>query len=218
LNEQRELLAAVSHEVRSPLARMRISTELLRDNPEDARALSAIESEVFEIDTLIGKLLASSRLDFGSLTRTSLLARDLATRALERQKLPPELFEDESEGAKLSCDPTLVARALDNLLDNAQEHGRGLSRLTLRRARAGEHPHPEQALVFEASDHGPGFEAHALTRAFEAFYRPPQPDTKRRASLGLGLSLVERIARAHGGRAWAENLPGSGARVSFSVG
>jgi two-component system OmpR family sensor kinase len=218
LNEQRELLAAVSHEVRSPLARMRVSTELLRSNPEDVRALTAIESEVSEIDALVGKLLASSRLDFGSLSRTSLAARDLAERALQRHHLAPELLDDRSEGKKLSCDPTLVARALDNLLDNAEEHGKGLSRLVLRRAQAGEHPHPLEALVFEVSDRGAGFEAQTLSRAFEAFYRPPRPDAERRASLGLGLALVQRIAAAHGGRAWAENQPDGGARVSFSVG
>lgn len=218
LNEQRELLAAVSHEVRSPLARMRVSTELLRGNPEDVRALGAIESEVAEIDTLVGKLLASSRLDFGSLSRASLDAHDLATRALERHHLPAAALEDQSDGAKLSCDPTLVARALDNLLDNAEEHGQGLSRLLLRRARAGEHHSPERALVFEVWDRGAGFDPQALSRVFEAFYRPPRPEAERRASLGLGLALVQRIAAAHGGRAWAENQAAGGARVSFSVG
>lgn len=218
LNEQRELLAAVSHEVRSPLARMRISTELLRDNPEDTRALTAIESEVAEIDTLVGKLLASSRLDFGSLTRAALVAQKLAVTALERHQLPLSLLDDESEEAKFSCDPTLVARALDNLLDNAQEHGKGLTRLVVRRARDGEHEDPENALVFEVWDRGAGFEAQALSRAFEAFYRSPRPSAESRASLGLGLALVQRIAAAHGGRAWAENHADGGARVSFSAG
>lgn len=218
LSEQRELLAAVSHEVRSPLARMRISTELLRDNPEDARALTAIESEVAEIDTLVGKLLASSRLDFGSLARASLIGQQLATTALARRHLPLSLLDDQSAEAKVSCDPTLVARALDNLLDNAEEHGKGVARLVVRRARANEHADSEHALVFEVWDNGAGFEGDALKRAFEAFYRAPKPSAESRASLGLGLSLVQRIAAAHGGRAWAENQASGGARVNFSVG
>jgi signal transduction histidine kinase len=218
LSEQRELLAAVSHEVRSPLARMRISTELLRDNPEDARALTAIESEVAEIDTLVGKLLASSRLDFGSLARAPLIGQQLATTALTRRHLPLSLLDDQSAQAKVSCDPTLVARALDNLLDNAEEHGKGVARLVVRRARAEEHTDSEHALVFEVWDNGAGFETDALKRAFEAFYRAPKPSAESRASLGLGLSLVQRIAAAHGGRAWAENRASGGARVIFSVG
>jgi signal transduction histidine kinase len=218
LNEQRELLAAVSHEVRSPLARMRISTELLRDNPSDRRALDAIDSEVSEIDSLVGKLLASSRLDFGTLARTPLSAADLAGAALERHQLPRERLEIDGASLEFSGDPTLVARALDNLLDNAEEHGKGLARLVVRPARPGEHDHAERAVVFEVWDRGPGFERQALTHAFEAFFRGPRPAAESRASLGLGLALVQRIARAHGGRAWAENSASGGARVSFGVG
>ncbi|HWA73695.1 MAG TPA: HAMP domain-containing sensor histidine kinase [Polyangiaceae bacterium] len=218
LSEQRELLAAVSHEVRSPLARMRVSTELLRGNPKDTRALTAIESEVAEIDTLVGKLLASSRLDFGSLARASLVGQKLAATALTRRQLPLSLLEDCSDEAKVSCDPTLVARALDNLLDNAEEHGGGVTRLVVRRARPEEHAQSEHALVFEVWDNGAGFDADALKRAFEAFYRAPKPSAESRASLGLGLSLVQRIAAAHGGRAWAENQASGGSRVNFSVG
>jgi signal transduction histidine kinase len=218
LTEQRELLAAVSHEVRSPLARLRISSELLKDNPRDQRALASIENEVLEIDTLVGKLLASSRLDFGTLSRATLDAVALARTALERQGLPAETLEDESNGARFSCDPTLIARALDNLIDNAKEHGGGLSRLVVRRARPGEHQHADSAVVFEAWDGGPGFEQGAQSRAFEAFFRGPRARGDQRASLGLGLALVQRIATAHGGRAWAENIDQGGARVSFSAG
>ncbi|MFZ5895727.1 MAG: HAMP domain-containing sensor histidine kinase [Myxococcota bacterium] len=218
LTEQRELLAAVSHEVRSPLARLRISSELLKDNPKDARALASIENEVSEIDSLVGKLLASSRLDFGTLSRAPLEASTVASTALERQGLSLELLDDESGGARFSGDPTLIARALDNLIDNAAHHGGGLARLVVRRARPAEHNHAETAVVFEAWDRGPGFEQSAQARAFEAFFRGPRAELDQRASLGLGLALVQRIAAAHGGRAWAENLPEGGARVSFSAG
>jgi len=218
LTEQRELLAAVSHEVRSPLARLRVSSELLKDNPRDERALASIESEVTEIDVLVGKLLASSRLDFGTLSRSTLEALSVARTALERQGLGLERLEDESEAMRFSADPTLIARALDNLIDNATEHGGGLARLVVRRARPAEHKNADTAVVFEAWDRGPGFEQATQSRAFEAFFRGPRAESEQRASLGLGLALVQRIAAAHGGRAWAENLPEGGARVSFSAG
>ena len=72
-------------------------------------------------------------------------------------------------------------------------------------------------MVFEVCDAGPGFDPRALPRVFEAFQRSGDRERIGPASLGLGLSLVQRIARAHGGRAWAENLPERGARVAFSV-
>ena len=73
LNDQRELLAAVSHEIRSPLARLRVLTELLRGQSRaDAATLDKVEREIVEVDDLIGKLLASSRLDFGTLSLQTL--------------------------------------------------------------------------------------------------------------------------------------------------
>lgn len=218
LNEQRELLAAVSHEVRSPLARLRISSELLRSNPGHERALDAIENEVLEIDNLVGKLLASSRLDFGSLVKQPLDAAALGRSVCERRNLSVDKLHDQSDGARFAGDPTLVARALENLLDNAEQHGGGLAHIVVRRANTDEHPLAPNAVVFEVEDRGRGFSEETRRRAFEAFFRAPRPDGEAGTSLGLGLSLVERIARAHGGRAWAHNAAGGGARVGFSVG
>lgn len=226
LDEQRELLAVVSHEVRSPLARLRVSSELLRDDPGNRQALTALEREIAEIDALIGKLLASSRLDFGSIERVPLQPVLLARTALERRALAPGLLVDESDGASCSGDPTLIARALDNLLDNAERHGASVLRLLVRRAlpeeRAG-----GAAIAFEVWDTGPGFDPTRLADIFTAFSSSrgrsagttaPSASRDGHVSLGLGLSLVRRIAEAHHGRAWAENLPDGGARVSISLG
>jgi two-component system OmpR family sensor kinase len=128
----------------------------------------------------------------------------------------------------------LIARALDNLLENAERHGGGVVGCTLRveltaaattapaspaseRAASSAPARGAEHLVFEVRDAGPGFEPRTLPHVFEAFYRAGERAGPGPGSLGLGLALVQRIARAHGGHAWAENVPGGGARVAFSV-
>ena len=210
LEDQRELLAAVSHEVRSPLARLRLGAEILRADPSNAAALDGIELEVVELDGLVGNLLASSRLDFQTLSRKPVELSELCRQVIARHQLPATCFEDDAPGAVAEVDPTLVARALDNLLDNATRHGGGVVGCRLERSTAGE-------FSIAVRDRGHGFEREVLPRVFEAFYRGPGGATDRSGSLGLGLALVRRIARAHGGDAWAENVADGGARVAFSV-
>lgn len=214
LSDQRELLATVSHEVRTPLGHLRVIAELLRDGGSDERLCGELEREILEIDALVGELLASSRLDFSALDRHRLKARELARRALGRAGLPESLLDDRSEGAELEGDATLLGRALGNLLHNAQTHGAGVARLGVRRQ--------QDTVVFEVEDGGAGFTEQGLLRAFEPFYRGAAPaessqEARRGASLGLGMALVQRIAVAHGGKSWAENRQEGGARVALQI-
>jgi signal transduction histidine kinase len=210
LKEERALLAAVSHELRSPLARLRVLLELASGEGVESRRLAEIESEIVGIDALIGKLLASSRLEFGTLTRTQLEAGAVGRRALEAAGLPAERLEDRSDGASVEVDPTLIGRALGNLIENAERHAGGVERLVIDRR--------ESDVVFEVLDRGPGFSPEVLRRAFEPFYSASKTEeTGTGGSLGLGLSLVSRIARAHGGRAFAENRTEGGARAVLSL-
>lgn len=208
--DQRELLAAVSHELRTPLARLRVLVELMRDAGGPERTADQMEREVVELDALVGELLASSRLDFGQMAPRELDGKDLAARALERTGQPGEALSVEVPGAKLTGDATLLGRALANLLDNARKHGQGVEALRLLE-RNGQ-------LAFCVDDRGPGLLPGEETRIFEPFYRKEQGGEAREAgSLGLGLALVQRIARAHGGDTFAENRPGGGARVGFTL-
>jgi two-component system OmpR family sensor kinase len=208
--DQRELLAAVSHELRTPLARMRVLTEILRDGSGDPKTLDQVDREVIELDALVGELLASSRLDFGQVTSRPLEARELAARALERTGLPAELLSAEIPDTALAGDATLLGRALANLLDNARRHGQGAEALRILER--------DGRLAFCVDDRGPGLLPGEETRIFAPFYRKDRGGEAREAgSLGLGLALVQRIAQAHGGEAFAENRPGGGARVGFTV-
>ncbi|CAM3184221.1 HAMP domain-containing histidine kinase [Corallococcus sp. ZKHCc1 1396] len=209
--DQRELLAAVSHELRTPLARLRVLTELLRDGGGNPRTLDQVDREVVELDALVGELLASSRLDFGQLTPKALEAGMLAAQALERTGLSATLLQPETDDVTVLADATLLGRALVNLLDNARRHGAGVEALRVQ-------DHGTEHLCFWVEDRGPGLLPGEETRIFQPFYRKDRGGEAREAgSLGLGLALVQRIARAHGGEAFAENRSGGGARVGFTL-
>jgi two-component system, OmpR family, sensor kinase len=213
--EQRELLAVVSHELRTPLSRIRLLIEIAREGKLGPKTLDEIERETVEIDTLVGELLASARLEFQALTTRPLDAGEVALRALERAGLGREKLALPAVPRRFAADPTLVARALANLIDNARKHADGLDLLSVSGDPA--------FVVFEVSDHGPGFAAGDEGRIFASFYRGQEPadassegaPPRNHSSLGLGLALVKRIAEAHGGDIAARNRAGGGATFTL---
>jgi signal transduction histidine kinase len=159
-----------------------------------------MDVELTEMDALTGQLLAQSRLEFDSVERTRVSAREVAQTTLERASLSPTLLVDDSRGAHVIVDAGLLARALLNLVDNAQKHGGGLLSLVLEEC--------DEQVSFSLIDGGSGFREEALSRAFEPF-----SGAGRQKGLGLGLSLVKRIAEAHGGTVEVSSVSGQGATV-----
>ncbi len=206
VEDQRELLATVSHELRTPLARLRIISEIARDTGATPLTFDELDREVVEMDSLVGELLANSRLEFGQVSKRDLSIRDLASRAVERAGLPATALAVIGEPDTVAADPTLLQRALANLFDNATKHGHG--------ADAFEVTVDDADLKFEVLDRGPGItgDGQALFAKFNRGQNGDGPD-----GLGLGLALVKRIAAAHGGAVWAVPREGGGARIGFSV-
>jgi len=206
LRDQRELLAAVSHEIRTPLGHLRVLLDTARDRGVAEDTVRELEREVLEVDALVDQLLASSRLEFGQLDRRDLDVAVEAARAVERLGVDASVLDVQADGCVAPADPTLLRSALANLVRNAVDHGRGVTAVVVRRADA--------RIEVDVEDAGPGFAPEELTRVFEPFFRGRE---KAGGSLGLGLALVDRVARAHGGEARAANRDGGGARVTLSL-
>ncbi|HEX9296962.1 MAG TPA: HAMP domain-containing sensor histidine kinase [Polyangiaceae bacterium] len=217
LADQRALLATVSHEIRTPLSRMRLLIEFARQKTEENLAklpqarhalgeLEQLEREVTEIDVLVSDLLASSRIDFTAITRSRLDAVEMAKTALERASVDATKLAAPREPLFFEGDPTLVARAVSNLLENAKRHAGGVERLLVQTSPG--------FVSFIVEDNGPGFEPGEENRVFEPFYKRAAFDAGANGSVGLGLALVKKIAEAHHGRVHASTRRQGGARVA----
>lgn len=172
----------------------------------DPTVWNRLEAEVLDLDALVGQLLAHSRVEFDRIERRPVDPVELCDHALERVGVDATCLDVQIDVRPINVDPTLWSRALTNLLRNAIEHGGGVERLAVFER--------DGQFCVEVRDRGPGFGQREPSELFRSFVRGAN---SRGGSLGLGLSLVERIAAAHQGRAWASNRPGGGAQAGFSA-
>ncbi len=205
LVSQKALLANASHELRSPLARLRMAIELWLEKP-NASLLAEIKRNLAESDGLVDEILLASRLEYDRGRGASGVRVDLtALAAEEAARLEPGAASLADSGAPVEVEgeATLLRRMIRNLLENAVKHGRPPVLISVEGAGSG-------ARV-TVSDHGDGIAADERERVFEPFYRPAGRGESS-GGWGLGLSLVRQIAERHGGRVVCEEEPGGGSR------
>jgi signal transduction histidine kinase len=205
VNAQRTMLAGASHELRSPLARMRLAIELLAgaDRPELRARLS---QDIAELDALIGELLLASRLDaLEHLERTE----DVDLLALLAEEGARTGAEVSGEPVCIQGDARLLRRLMRNLLENAQRYAAGSS------IEASVVPLTPTGACLRIADRGPGVPEPERERIFEPFYRPTGLRERGDGGVGLGLALVRQIARHHGGE--VRCLPRSDGGTCFEV-
>ncbi|WNO05175.1 HAMP domain-containing sensor histidine kinase [Rhodoferax mekongensis] len=201
LASQKSLLANASHELRSPLARIRMGLELMGSSPSPAFK-QEISRNISELDQLIEEILLASRLDakeadLGTIEQVELIGLAAEECARNQAQLDVEAAELAVPGVA-----KLLRRAVHNLLENARRYGAGEVRLVLRQ--------DGDWAVLQVCDAGPGVPPEQQERIFEPFYRLPGA-SEREGGVGLGLALVKSIAERHGGNVKCSNRPEGGA-------
>jgi len=206
LASQKSLLANASHELRSPLTRIRMGLELL--GPSASAAFkSEIARNINELDQLIEEILLASRLDARQSDMGTVESVDLVGLAAEEcARVGAELVLPEGDATfqELTVQGVakLLRRAVRNLLENARRHAAGEVSLSLLQT--------SSLAQIRVCDRGPGVPPELRERIFEPFYRLPGA-TERDGGVGLGLALVKSIAERHGGRVFCEARPAGGA-------
>lgn len=205
VNAQRTILAGVSHELRSPLARMRVALELLPPG-ERPDLRSQLGHDITELDELIGELLLASRLQ--TLDRIE-QTEDVDLLALLAEEAARTAAEVRGESVCIQGDRRMLRRLIRNLLENARRYAHGLP------VEASVTAVPPHGACLRVLDRGPGIATAERERIFEPFYRPVSRRDLADGGVGLGLALVRQIARHHGGEVCC--LPRDGGGTCFEV-
>jgi signal transduction histidine kinase len=202
--EQRErFLAAVSHDLKTPLTRLRLRTELL----DDADLADRIRSDVGDMQTLLDSALEYLR---GNAVDEPLQPLDIV--ALIESLLDDAMVQGRvslkaPESLRFACRPKAIKRALENLIENAMKYGQ---------CAAIEVEPTQDRLIITVSDEGPGLPDDELDRVFEPFYRVESSRSRETGGTGLGLAIVRQIVESHGGQITLENCKPSGLRATLT--
>jgi two-component system sensor histidine kinase CpxA len=226
VDSQSRLLKDVSHELRSPLARLSVALGLARQKsvPEIEPSLNRIELEADRLNQLIQRLLTIARLESGTdgLRKTRFSLRELVEQVAHDAE-----YENSGSGCQVTApanaadeflvdaDPDLLRSAIENVIRNATRYtAEGTTvevRLERQPAANGEE------IVVCVRDSGPGVPSEALQKIFEPFYRLDDARNRQTGGAGLGLSIADRAIRLHGGQLRASNRKEGGLEVEIRI-
>jgi two-component system sensor histidine kinase SaeS len=221
---RRHLIAAVSHDLRTPLATMQVMVEsinegIVTDGETLQRYYRTLQAEINYLSRLIDDLFELSQLDFGllQLQPESASISDLVSDTLEALRPQAEqrrlTLQGEVDGyiPEVLMDTSRMQRVLYNLVQNALRHTPPDGAVLIRAADHGEE------VEISVADSGEGIDSDELSRIFERFYRGNRARTRDEAGSGLGLTIAKGIVELHGGRIWAQSSRGEGATFVFTL-
>jgi len=222
MNAQQRLVGDVSHELRSPITRLRLALGLLRRKKglDPGMSLARMEREVERLDLLIGQLLTLSRLeslnepprmetlDLAALVREVSADADFEATSMDRNVQLLECIE-----CRVSGVPDLIRSAIENVVRNALKYTGPNTPVTIRLIRCD----GGRTATTVVEDEGPGVPSEMLDHIFEPFYRVDEARNRQTGGAGLGLAIAHRIIRLHGGSIDAANREPSGLDVRIRL-
>lgn len=216
LQAQNEMVQGVSHDLRTPVARIRLRLELLgAQGHGEQQRIDGIRRDLDDIEAMVDAAISYTRLDASgaALRREPLDLAALLHRLasdLSAETTPAIELQIDDGAPVIEADRSLLQRALQNLLTNAQRHARSRVLLTLASS--------EQWLGLRVDDDGPGVAEELRQHIFEPFSRLDSTRSKRSGGYGLGLAIARRVAERHGGRILCESAPAlGGARFELQL-
>lgn len=199
------MLAAISHDLRTPITRLRLRAELIEGEEDRAKTLADLDG----MEAMIASTLAFARDEAAREERTQLdLAALLQSLCDDAADAGRPAFYRGPDHCPFAGRPTALKRALANLIGNALAYG-GRAEVGLVTTR--------QAVVVTVDDAGPGLPETELTRVFQPFYRVEASRSRETGGVGLGLAVVAAVVRAHGGEVVLTNRPEGGLRASVTL-
>ena len=222
ISSQRQLLNDVSHELRSPLARMNVALDLLRRHAGEDPALNRMEVDLQRLNEMIGRLLTVARLEAASTLQNAVrvnlseLISSVASDAeFEAQEQGSRVDIVQEEDLAVLGDPSLLRSVIENVLRNAVRFTAAGTTVEVN-LRNNPVISAHEAIIV-VRDHGTGVPEAELTQIFKPFYRLDDSRGTNSKGAGLGLAIAERIVHLHGGRVRATNEAGGGLSVEITL-
>lgn len=210
INARDQLLLNVSHELRSPITRMKVAMEFL----PDTTAKKNLTEDIAEMETMVSEILETERLrsEHGRLNLQPTVLADIMQEVVDyfAESYPDISFENKAHHAPLNLDRQLIKTVFNNILDNAVKHSKKTGtpiRVSLTQK--------DSYSVVHIRDTGEGIPAEDLANIFEPFYRADKSRDRKTGGYGLGLSLCKTIMEAHNGKIEIDSQAGRGTVVQL---
>jgi signal transduction histidine kinase len=198
LEDRTQMLAAISHDLRAPLARLRLRAELVADGEQQRKMFDDLDSMNAMIESTLAFARDNARQEPRTLVDLGVLVGDVCEDAGDSGE---KVAYAGQRGIEVPCRPTLIRRAVANLIDNAVKYGES-ARVKI--------VHETGRVVIVVDDDGPGIPADEQEKVFAPFYRREAARNPAKAGVGLGLSIARTVAREHGGDVTLRNRDGGG--------
>jgi two-component system sensor histidine kinase CpxA len=221
MHAQQRLIGDVSHEFRSPLTRINLAVELIRnvDSPGVSTAIARIEQETERLNGMVGKLLTLSRMEAGQqlVDKTEIQLSDLLRQVVddadfEARDRNCRVILYEADDCCTAGSSELLRSAIENVIRNAVRYTADRTEVEVRLNTSD----LNSGTVIKIRDHGPGVPDSSLQQLFRPFFRLDESRERKTGGVGLGLAIAQRAVRLHDGEVSASNSPGGGLEVTIT--